>query len=253
MLVDTHAHLQWKSFDKDLDMVINRARKADVKCIVNVGFDVDGNRKAIELADKHKDLFAAVGIHPHNASEFNEKVMHEIKRLSKNQKVVAIGEIGLDYYRNLSPRETQKEAFETQLALAKELALPVIIHDREAHIDILQILSKFKGKIHGIMHCFSGDRRMAQQCIELDFYISFAGSVTFPSSHQLHEVVKWANLSDILLETDSPWLAPQGFRGRRNEPAFLPFTAKKIAELKDLSIAEVVEATTENAKKIFRL
>ena len=179
--------------------------------------------------------------------------MDELRKLSGNRKVVAIGEIGLDYYRNLSPKEAQRKAFEAQLLLAEELELPVVIHNREAHAETLEILLKFKGRITGVMHCFSGSRELVQQCIKLGFYISFAGPVTFPNSHKLHEIVKWINLNKILLETDSPWLAPQDVRGKRNEPAFLPFIAKKIAELKGISVDELAEATTKNAKKIFQL
>jgi len=253
MLVDTHAHLQWASFGKDREKVISRARKVDVKYIVNIGFDLDGSREVIEMAEKHKGFYATVGIHPHNASQLNENVLDKLRKLSENQKVVAVGEIGLDYYRNLSPREAQKKAFEAQLFLAEELGLPVVIHDREAHADTLEMLSKFKGKIKGIMHCFSGSREMAEQCIKSDFYISFAGPVTFPNSHKLHEIVKGIDLNKILLETDSPWLAPQEMRGKRNEPAFLCFIAKKIAKLKEISVDELAEATTENAKEIFQL
>ncbi len=253
MLVDTHAHLQWASFDRDRETVISQAQEASVGYIVNIGFDIDGCRKGIELAEKHKGLYATVGIHPHNASQLNENVLDKLRKLSENPKVVAIGEIGLDYYRNLSPREAQKKAFQAQLFLAEELELPVVIHDREAHVDTLKILSKFKGKINGIMHCFSGSREMAEQCVNSNFYISFAGPVTFPNSHKLHEIAKWIDLNRILLETDSPWLAPQEMRGKRNEPAFLPFIAKKIAKLKGISADELAEATTEDAKEIFHL
>ena len=253
MLIDTHAHLQWASFDKDREKVINRARKVGVKYIVNIGFDVDGCRKGIELAQKHKGLYATVGIHPHNAGQLSENVLDKLRKLSENSKVVAIGEIGLDYYRNLSPRHTQNKAFEAQLFLAEELELPVVIHDREAHADTLEMLSKFKGKTKGIMHCFSGSKEMAEHCVRSDFYVSFAGPVTFPDSHKLQEIAKWIDLNKILLETDSPWLAPQDMRGKRNEPAFLPFIAKKIAKLKGISVDELAEATTENTKEIFQL
>jgi len=253
MLVDTHAHLQWASFDKDRGEVIRRAKEVGVEYVVNIGFDVDGCRKGIELAGKHKGLYATVGIHPHNASGLNKNVLDKLRKLSENPKIVAIGETGLDYYRNLSPREAQKRAFEAQLSLAEELELPVIIHDREAHADTFKMLSKFKGKIEGIMHCFSGSKEMAEQCVKSNFYISFAGPVTFPNSYKLHEIAKWIDLNRILLETDSPWLAPQDMRGKRNEPAFLPFIARKIAELKGISADELAEATTENAKEIFQL
>jgi TatD DNase family protein len=253
MLVDTPAHLQWRNFDKDREKVISRAKKAGVEYIINIGFDVDGSIKAIDLAEKHKGLYATVGIHPHNASQFNQKVLNKLRKLSENPKVVAIGEIGLDYYRNLSPRQAQKKAFEAQLLLAQELELPVVIHDREAHADILKILSKFQEKMTGIMHCFSGSKEMAEQCVKSNFYISFAGPITFPNSHKLHEIAKWIKLNKILLETDSPWLAPQDMRGKRNEPAFLTFIAKKIAELKGISVNKLAEATTQNAKEIFQL
>ncbi|UCE57624.1 MAG: TatD family hydrolase [Candidatus Bathyarchaeota archaeon] len=253
MLVDTHAHLQWGSFDKDRKGVINRARKVDVKCIVNIGFDIKGSIEAIELAERHKGLYATVGIHPHNASQFNENILDKLRKLSENPKVIAIGEIGLDYYRNLSSRKAQKEAFEAQLLLAKELDLPVVIHDREAHKDTLETLSKFKRKIRGIMHCFSGSKEMAEQCAKSGFYISFAGPVTFPNARKLHEIAKKIEVDKILLETDSPWLAPQDMRGERNEPAFLIFITKKIAELRRISMSELAEATTENAKNAFQL
>ncbi|MCK5593548.1 TatD family hydrolase [Candidatus Bathyarchaeota archaeon] len=253
MLVDTHAHLQWASFGKDREKVISRARKAGVEHIVNIGFDIDGSRKAIELAEKYNGLYATVGIHPHNANQLNQNVLDELRRLSENPKVVAIGEIGLDYYRNLSLRENQKKAFEAQLFLAEELKLPVVIHNREAHVDTLKMLSKFEGKIEGIMHCFSGNREMAERCVKSNFCISFAGPVTFPNSYELRRIAKWTDLNEILLETDSPWLAPQDKRGKRNEPAFISFIAKEIAELKGISMDELTEATTKNAKEIFHI
>ena len=253
MLVDTHAHLQWASFDRDREKVVDRAQKADVKYIVNIGFDLDGSREAVKLAEKHDGLYATVGIHPHNASQLNENIMDELRKLSGNRKVVAIGEIGLDYYRNLSPKEAQRKAFEAQLLLAEELELPVVIHNREAHAETLEMLLKFEGRITGVMHCFSGSREMAQQCIKLGFYISFAGPVTFPNSHKLHEIVKWISLDKVLLETDSPWLAPQDVRGKRNEPAFLPYIARRIATLKETPVDKLAEATTKNAKEIFQL
>ena len=183
----------------------------------------------------------------------NKKILDHLRKLSENPKVVAIGEIGLDYYRNLSPREVQKKAFEVQLFLAEAMELPVVVHDREAHADTLEILSKFKGKTKGIMHCFSGSREMAEQCVKSDFYISFAGPVTFPTSSKLNEIAKWIDLNRVLLETDSPWLAPQDMRGKRNEPAFLPLIAKKIAKLKGISLDELAVATTKNAEEIFHL
>lgn len=253
MTFDTHAHLQWASFDEDREKVIDRAGKVGVEYIVNIGFDLDGSREAIELAEKHSGLFATIGFHPHNASQFSEGTLDQIRRLAKNPKVVAIGEIGLDYYRDLSPRRVQNEAFQAQLSLAEELGLPVVIHDRDAHADTLKMLARFDGVVTGVMHCFSGSNEMADQCLKLGFYISFAGPVTFPNSRKLHEVVRFVDLDRVLLETDSPWLSPQSKRGRRNEPAFLPFIAEKVAELKGVSVDYLAEVTTGNAKEIFHL
>ncbi len=253
MFFDTHAHLQWRSFDKDRDLVIKRAKKEDVFNIVNVGFDIDNCYKAINLATQNKGLYATVGLHPHNASQINEKTLKILRTLSKNPFVVGIGEIGLDYYRLLSPKEAQKQAFETQLILASEQNLPVVIHNREAESDILITLSKFKGKIKGIMHCFSGDIDFAKKSIQLGFLISFAGPITYSKSYNLHELAKWIDLKDVLIETDCPWLAPQSVRGKRNEPSYLPKIANKIADLKKITIKEVGQTTTENAKRFFNL
>jgi len=253
MLVDSHAHLQWASFDRDREEVIGRAREVGVEYIVNIGFDVDGSRRAVELAERFEGLYATVGIHPHNASQMNDVVLDELRGLARHTKVVAIGEIGLDYYRNLSPRAAQRSAFEAQLGLAEELGLPVVVHDREAHEEVLEVLMGFEGRVEGVMHCFSGSREMAERCVRSGFYVSFAGPVTFPNAHRLQEIARWIDLSKILLETDSPWLAPQEMRGKRNEPAFLLFIAKQIAKLKGISLDELAETTTRNAKERFQL
>jgi TatD DNase family protein len=253
MFVDTHAHLQWSSFDNDRENALARAKEKHVTRIVNIGFNIAGSLKGIGLAENHKGLYATVGIHPHNANMLNEKTLGELRELATNPKVVAIGEIGFDYYRNLSPKEVQKQAFETQLALAQDQKLPVVIHDREAHDDILQTLSRFKGKIKGVMHCFSGTKEMAQQCIDLGFLISFTGTVTYPKAHGLRKIAEWIDLKNVLLETDCPWLAPQAMRGKRNEPSFLPIIAQEIANLKSVSVDDLAEITTRNAEKIFKL
>jgi TatD DNase family protein len=253
MFVDSHAHLQWRSFDKDRALVIKRAKKEKVSCIVNVGFDIDNSYKAIELANQNKNLYATVGIHPHNASQLNEKTLKELRKLAKNPLVVAFGEIGLDYYRNLCPKEIQKQAFINQLSLVSEYDLPVVIHNRDAASDILAIISKFKNKIKGIMHCFSVDKDFAKKSIQLGFLISFAGTVTYSKAQNIHETAKWINLKNMLIETDCPWLAPQSMRGKRNEPSYLPSIAQKIADLKQLTIKEVAQTTTENAQKIFNI
>ena len=253
MFVDTHAHLQWASFDRDRKDVLERAKEKLVTRIVNIGFDIAGSLKGVELAENHTGLYATVGIHPHSANTLNKEIVGKLRELAANPKVVAIGEIGLDYYRNLSPREVQKQAFETQLALAEELGLPVVIHDREAHDDILQTLLRFEGKIKGVMHCFSGNKEMAQQCIDLGFKISFNGTITYSKNHELREIAKWINPENILLETDCPFLAPQEVRGKRNEPSFLPMIAQEIANLKHISVDDLAETTTKNAEEILKL
>lgn len=253
MFVDTHAHLQWASFNDDRKKVLERAEEKRVTRIVNIGFDIAGSLKGIQLAENHKGLYATVGIHPHNANTLNEKTIDKLRELATNPKVVAIGEIGLDYYRNLSPKEKQKQAFETQLALARDLNLPVVIHDREAHNDILQALSRYKGKINGVMHCFSGSKEMAQQCINLGFLISFNGTITYRKNHELREIAEYIELKHMLLETDCPWLAPQKVRGKRNEPSFLPMIAQEIANLKGISVDDLAETTTRNAEETLKL
>lgn len=253
MFVDTHAHLQWTSFDNDREKVLERAKENLLTRIVNIGFDITGSLKGIELSEKYQGLYATVGIHPHNANALDENSMDKLRELATNPKVVAIGEIGLDYYRNLSPKAIQKRAFETQLSLAQELNLPIVIHDREAHDEILQVLLRFEGKIKGILHCFSGSKEMAQRCIDLGFLISFAGTVTYPKAQELRKIAKWIDLKNMLLETDCPWLAPQEMRGKRNEPSFLPIIAREIANLKNISVEELAEATTRNAEDLLKL
>jgi TatD DNase family protein len=253
MFVDTHAHLQWPSFDNDRANVLARAKEQRVTRIVNIGFDLAGCVKGVALADKHSGLYAAVGIHPHSATTLNSKTVDALREFAANPKVLAIGEIGLDYYRNLSPKAVQQQAFETQLTLAQELNLSVVVHDREAHNDILKTLTKFKGEITGIIHCFSGNKTFAQQCIDLGFLISFAGNVTYPKAHELHEAAEWLDPERMLIETDCPWLTPQEMRGRRNEPSFLSFTAQKIAALKHISVAELAQITAKNAERILKL
>lgn len=253
LIVDSHAHLQWPSFDSDRPEVLKRALKAGVEKIVNIGFDLEGSREAVQLAQRYSQLYATVGIHPHNATKLNEAALKQLKKLAQNSNVVAIGEIGLDYYRNLSPRQIQKEAFTKQLLLAEELQLPVVIHNRQAHGDILQTLSQFKTKLKGVMHCFSGSKEMATQYVDLGFYISFAGPVTYPNAHKLQETAKRINLAKVLLETDCPWLAPQQARGKRNEPAFLPYIANKIADLKGVPLEEIATITSKNFAHAFCL
>jgi len=250
-LIDTHAHLQWPDFDKDREQVINRAFAAGVSAIVSVGYDLDASLEAAQIAKDHPHICAVVGIHPHNAKTTRADVLGSLRELAGKGKVVAIGEIGLDYYRDLSPRTVQKEAFEQQMLLAKELGLPVVIHDREAHADVLQVLRKFGGDVAGVLHCFSGSLDMAREAIKMGYSISIAGPVTFPNARNLHQLVQDLPVESIVLETDCPWLAPQSHRGKRNEPAFILETARKVAELRGISLDDLIEITSQNAKRLF--
>lgn len=251
MFIDSHAHLQWDSFDIDRDAVIKRAVKAGVETIVTIGFDLEGSRKGVALANQYPNVYATIGLHPHSAERFDPDALRKLRRMAEDPRVVAIGEIGLDYYRNLSSKQAQHDAFMAQLLLAEELQLPVVIHDREAHVDIVTALSEFRHKLRGVLHCFSGSKEMAVQCIDLGFYVSFAGTVTFPNARNLHQLAVWIDSHSTLIETDCPWLAPQPVRGKRNEPAFVAYTAEAIARLKNMSVEDVAATTTANACDVF--
>jgi TatD DNase family protein len=252
MLIDSHAHLEMKDFDSDRKDVIERARLAGVDFIVTVGTNPGLSRKALSIARQYENIYATVGIHPHDVSVASDKSLDELKALAEDPKVVAYGEIGLDYFRNISPREKQIEMFAKQLDLALELKLPVIIHDRDAHEQTLRMV-KASGVRLGVFHCFSGDWAMARQCIDLGFYISVPGVVTFDKSKVLQEVVRQAPLDSILLETDCPYLTPVPHRGKRNEPSFIIHTAKKVAEIKGMSWEDLAQAAAVNTRKLFRI
>ena len=224
MLIDSHAHIDLPEFNKDRDQVLERARRRGVAAVINVGLDAESSRQALAMAKKYDDIFVAVGFHPHEASKMKEGDLDSLAELTEDARVVAIGEIGLDFYRNLSPREAQLEAFKKQLELAVELKLPVVVHCRQAHREVYDILSDWvkanpADNRRGVIHCFSGDIDMARRYIELGFYISLAGSVTYPSAGELVGVAREVPLERLLLETDAPFLAPQARRGKRNEPA----------------------------------
>lgn len=250
MLIDSHAHLEMKEFESDRRAVIERAARAGVECIVTVGTNLALSRKALSIARQYDHVYATVGVHPHDVSRAGDKTFDDLKDLARDPKVVAYGEIGLDYFRNLSPRETQKEMFGKQLALAAELKLPVIIHDRDAHEDTLAMV-KASGVRCGVFHCFSGDWAMARHCIDLGFYISVPGVVTYDKSKVLHDVVRQAPLDSMLLETDCPYLTPEPHRGKRNEPYYIIHTAGKVAEIKGIPWEEVAHATACNTRKLF--
>ena len=254
MLIDTHAHLNDEIFAKDLKEVVARAREAGVKTIVNVGYDLPSSHKAVDIAGKYELCYAAVGVHPHDAETVTVTTYDELQRLLKMPKVVAIGEIGLDYYRDLSPRDRQQQVFREQISLAKENKMPITIHDRDAHGDILNILKEEQaGEFGGILHCFSGSWEMAKVCMKLGFHISLAGPVTFKNARRLQEIAVKIPLDRLLVETDCPYLTPEPYRGKRNEPAYVADIAKFIAALRNMSFEELAGITTANAKEVFGL
>lgn len=253
MLVDSHAHLELEDFDEDREQVLNRAREAGVGLIVTVGINLADCRRAVALTEQFDEVYAAVGIHPHDVKEIGHDTYDQLGELARREKVVAYGEIGLDFFRNYAPREMQMRCFGEQLDLAQSLDLPVIIHDRQAHRETVELLKVWKGRKRGIIHCFSGDYNLARQCLDLGFYISIPGTVTYPKAEEIRDVVKRVPLSVLLVETDSPFLAPQNHRGKRNEPAYVVGAAEKIAEIKGVSRLEVEAATTDNAREVFAL
>lgn len=253
-LVDTHVHLDFPRFDKDREEVIIRARESGLNYIVNIGADLESSRRSVELANKYPFIYATVGVHPHDAKALDDVMLKEIKELARQEKVVAIGEIGLDYHYDNSPRDIQQEVFRKQFALAKELRLPVVIHSREADVDTMKILKEEgMGKEGGILHCFGSDLKMARECLCFGLYLAFGGVITFNNAVDLRKVVQEVPLDRILIETDCPYLTPTPHRGKRNEPAFVRFVAETIAEIKGISYEEVSEITTENALKVYNL
>jgi TatD DNase family protein len=254
LLVDTHAHLHDPAFDADRPAVLARARAAGLTGFLTIGTDVETSEAAVALAAAEPDIYAAVGIHPHDASTADEVALSRIAALARAPRVVAIGEIGLDYYRDHSPRPVQRAALVTQLQLARAVGKPVLLHCREAHADLLDVCgTEGVGAVGGILHCFSGDLAVARRGLDLGLLISIAGPVTYPSARRLAEVVRALPLDRLVVETDCPYLPPQPWRGQRNEPAYLPVTAARVAELLGVSVATAAAATTENAVRLLAL
>ena len=254
MLIDSHAHLEMPEFKKDLEAVIQRAKESGVEYIFTVGTERKDWKKALEIANSHPSIYAILGVHPHNAKEIEDQTYPMLKEFCQNEKVKAFGEIGLDFFRNLSPQDIQLKRFREQIGLAKELGLPIVVHDREAHHETMEILKSEKAEERGgIIHCFSGNYEMAKVCIEMGFYISIPGSITFKNAEGLREVVKKIPLESLLVETDAPFLTPEPFRGKRNEPSYVRYTAQKVAEIKNVSFERVAEVTAENALRVYRL
>ena len=253
MLIDTHAHLDFERFDDDREQVIDDASERGIKKIINIGADMESSRNSVQLAKEYSNIYAAVGMHPHDAEDFNQSCFAEFKELAQTKKVVAIGEIGLDYHYDNSPRQRQQEVFKEQLKLAKELALPVVIHSRDAKEDSLRILKEHAADLTGVMHCYGYDLPTAEEAFELDFYLSFGGLITFNSTSSMRKLVKKLPLERIILETDAPYLTPEPHRGERNESKYVKEVAEKMAEIKDISFSKVAEITTKNAEDLFNL
>ncbi len=253
-LIDSHAHLIDRAYRRDSTEVIQRALDTGVKLIINLGYDMKTSLRAVEMAERYPFMYACAGVHPHEAKRVPTGYLDQLRELARKKKIVAVGEIGLDYYRDLSPRKKQQEVFREQLKLAQEVSLPVIIHDREAHQEVLAVVREEQGgENSGIFHCFSGDWEMAEECIDLGFYISIAGPVTFKNSRSLQEVAQKTPLERILVETDCPYLTPVPYRGKRNEPAYVKYTVEKIAALRGMKWEEFAMAVYENTKRLFHL
>jgi TatD DNase family protein len=250
-LFDTHAHLDVREFDADRDAVLARARAAGVRRILTVGTDAESSRAAIALAGREPDVWATVGIHPHDAGAADEAALAEVERLAREPRVAAIGEIGLDFFRNLSPREAQERVFRRLLALARQVRKPVVVHCRDAHAETLAVLAEERaGEVSGIMHCFSGDVDVARRCLDLGLLISLAGPVTYPNPRALPDVARFVPGDRLVVETDCPFLPPQGYRGQRNEPAYVALTAARVAELRGEPLEALARRMSENARRL---
>ncbi len=254
MLIDTHAHLDMPEFDGDRNEVVKRAQDGGVDYIITVGIDLESCKSAMQLAEEFEFVYAIVGIHPHNAKDVDATSYDLLRACARHDKVRALGEMGLDFFRNHSPREVQLTRFREQVALAREVHLPVVIHDRDAHRETLAILKEEKAvDVGGVIHCFSGDYAMASVCMDMGFYISIPGTVTFNKAQTLQEVVRRIPLERVLIETDCPFLAPAPFRGKRNEPAYVQYVARAIGEIKKVGFETVAAVTSANARSLFSI
>ncbi len=262
MLVDSHCHLQDAEFDADRDEALDRARQAGVSAFLVIGTDLESSWRAVDLADSHSDVYAAVGVHPHDAKDLDDRTLGALERLVDSPKVVAVGEIGLDYYRKLSPPEAQRDAFQRQLDLARRLSLPVVVHSRQADEETYDIIASYeeralpdwpKDRPLGVMHCFAGDLMLALRYIQIGFMLSIPGTCTYPKADRIGAVAGGIPLRWMAVETDAPYLPPQSHRGRRNEPAYLPDTVARIAELRGDSVLDVAERTAMATAWLFGL
>ena len=253
MLFDTHAHMDDRAFDEDREELLNNLPSQGLALVMNPGCSLESSRNAVELAGQYDYIYAAVGSHPDAADEVNEEVLEEYRKLCKlNPKVKAIGEIGLDYHYEDIPREIQLKAFRMQMELAKELKLPAIVHEREAHEDGMAVVREFP-EVTGVFHCFSGSAEMARQLVDKGWYIGFTGVLTFKNARKAIEVASSIPLERIVLETDCPYMSPEPFRGKRNDPGRLYRMAEKLAEIRGLSVEEIHEITLENGKRLYNI
>ena len=258
MLIDTHTHIADPEFDPDRSEVIERATAAGVGKMILIGTDLSSSERAVALAGRYPFMWAAVGLHPHESNRADDALYQALEKLADHPKVVGWGETGLDYYYDHSPRETQRRAFIEQIRLAQKQRLPLVIHTREAWNETFEILENENVQQHAeeigaVFHCFTGDKETAERAVELGCYLSFSGIVTFPKATALQEAAAWAPLERIVVETDAPYLSPQGFRGKRNEPAFVRETAEKMARLRNCSFDDFSETTSRNADRLFKL
>ena len=252
MLFDTHAHLNDPAFDPDREALMNGLADKGVGLVMNAGCSLESSRDIVNMTAKYPWLYGSVGSHPDSADEINEEVIEEYRKLCQNEKIKAIGEIGLDYYYEDIPREIQQKAFRMQMQLAKELDMPVIVHEREAHDDGMRIVKEFP-KVTGVFHCYSGSAEMARQLVNMGWYIGFTGVLTFKNARKAVETAASIPLERIVIETDCPFMAPEPFRGKRNDPGYLYRMAERLAEIRGITPEEAAAATTENAKRLYRI
>lgn len=253
ILIDTHAHLDFSDFDNDRDDILKRAKAEGLEAIINVSSSLEGCKRSLDLASRYENIYATIGIHPHDIKELDNERFSFVQGLLKSKKVVAIGEVGLDFYRNLSPQDLQKEYFIKFIGLSGQSGLPLVIHSRSAEDDTLKILKAAPSALQGVVHCFSGSKGFLDACLALGLYISFTCNITYKKSEDLRDLVRYVPIDRVLLETDCPYLSPEGSRGKRNEPANVKILAEFIAGLRNCSIEEVAQRTTENAKRLFKI
>jgi len=252
MWIDTHAHYDDERFNEDRDEIIKRVYDEGTGIIINAASHVESSEKSLELAKKYSYVYCSVGIHPHSAHQCNDITMAYLTTLARHEKVVAIGETGLDYHYDFCTREVQKKNFVANIALAKELQKPLVIHDRESHEDILQIMKEEKATLcGGVVHCFSGSVEMAKEVVKMGFYISVGGAVTFKNARRIIDVLHYLPNDRLLLETDCPYMTPEPYRGTRNDSSYIRYTAQKIADIKEVAIEEIYETTNTNACRLF--